>query len=137
MPLRSIRRSHVEAWVKQMNAGLAPTTIDARFTIVRGVFRAAVADRIPSDPSIGVVLPRKRKAEADMSIPTNEDVAKLLEAAEPVRRLKSRPGFTAFVALCVFAGLRRGEALGVQVRDIDFLAPHPARNTSALARQGR
>jgi integrase len=123
MPLRSIRRSHVEAWVKQMSTGLAPTTIDTRFTIVRGVFRAAVADRIiPSDPSIGVVLPRKRKAEAAMTIPTNEDVAKLLEAAEPVRRPKSRPGFTAFVALCAFAGLRRGEALGVQVGDIDFLA---------------
>lgn len=123
MPLRSIRRSHVEAWVKQMSAGLAPTTIDTRFTIVRGVFRAAVADRlIPSDPSIGVVLPRRRKAEAAMSIPTNEDVAKLLEAAEPARRPKSRPGFTAFVALCAFTGLRRGEALGVQVADIDFLA---------------
>lgn len=36
-------------------------------------------------------------------------------------RPKSRPGFTAFVALCAFAGLRRGEALGVQVGDIDFL----------------
>lgn len=123
MPLRAIRRSHVEAWVKQMSASLAPTTIDTRFTIVRGVFRAAVADRlIPSDPTIGVVLPRKRKAEAAMSIPTNADVAKLLDAAEPPNRPKSRPGFTAFVALCAFAGLRRGEALGVQVGDIDFLA---------------
>lgn len=123
MPLRSIRRSHVEAWVKQMSTALAPTTIDTRFTVVRGVFRAAVADRlIPSDPSIGVALPRKRKAEAAMRIPTNKDVAKLLGAAEPVRRPKSRPGFTAFVALCAFAGLRRGEALGVQVGDIDFLA---------------
>ena len=57
-----------------------------------------------------------------MSIPTNADVAKLLNAAEPPNRPKSRPGFTAFVALCAFAGLRRGEALGVQVGDIDFLA---------------
>ena len=123
MPLRSIRRSHVETWVKQMSATLAPTTIDTRFTIVRGVLRAAVADRlIPSDPSVGVVLPRKRKAEAAMSIPTNADVAKLLNAAEPPHRPKSRPGFTAYVALCAFAGLRRGEALGVQVGDIDFLA---------------
>jgi len=48
-------------------------------------------------------------------------VAKLLRAAEPERRPKSRPGFTAYVALCAFAGLRRGEALGVQVGDIDFL----------------
>jgi hypothetical protein len=39
MPLRSIRRSHVEGWVKKMSGVLAPTTIDTRFTIVRGVFR--------------------------------------------------------------------------------------------------
>lgn len=123
MPLRSIRRSHVEAWVKEMASYLAPTTIDTRFTIVRGVFRAAVADRlIPSDPSVGVVLPRKRKTEAAMGVPTNADVALLLNAAEPPKRPKSKPGFTAFVALCAFAGLRRGEALGVQVGDIDFLA---------------
>jgi integrase len=123
MPLRSIRRSHIEAWVKHMAASLAPTTIDTRVTIVRGVFRAAVADRvIPSDPTLGVVLPRKRKTEAAMSIPTNADVALLLDAAEPPNRPRSRPGFTAFVALCAFAGLRRGEALGVQVGDIDFLA---------------
>lgn len=70
-PLRSIRRSHVEAWVKNLTARLAPTTIDTRFTIVRGLFRAAVADRlIASDPTIGVVLPRNRKAEAAMSIAT-------------------------------------------------------------------
>ncbi len=122
MPLRSIRRSHIESWVKQMTAKLAPTTIDTRFTIIRGVFRAAVADRlIPSDPTIGVVLPRKRKAEAAMRIPTNAEVALLLAAAEPPNRPKSRPGFTAYVALCAFAGLRRGEALGVRVGDIDFL----------------
>jgi integrase len=122
MPLRSIRRSHVESWVKNMTARLAPTTIDTRFTIVRGVFRAAVADRlIASDPTVGVVLPRKRKVEAAMRIPTHADVARLLNAAEPPNRPKSRPGFTAYVALCAFAGLRRGEALGVQVGDIDFL----------------
>ena len=122
MPLRSIRRSHIEGWVKNMTARLAATTIDTRFTIVRGVFRAAIADRlISSDPTIGVVLPRRRKAEAAMSLPTNADVARALSSAEPEQRPKSRPGFTAYVALCAFAGLRRGEALGVQVGDIDFL----------------
>ena len=122
LQLRTIRRSHVEEWVKNLTARLAPTTIDTRFTIVRGIFRAAVADRlIASDPSVGVALPRKRKAEAAMTIPTSLVVAKLLGAAEPERRPGSRPGFTAYVALCAFAGLRRGEALGVQVGDIDFL----------------
>ncbi len=122
MQLRSIRRSHIETWVKTMAARLAPTTIDTRFTIVRGVFRAAVADRlIAGDPTVGVVIPRKRKAQAAMGIPTNSDVAKLLNAAEPPNRPNSRPGLTAYVALCAFAGLRRAEALGVQVGDIDFL----------------
>ncbi len=106
-----------------MAVNLAATTIDTRFTIVRGVFRAAVADRlIPTDPTMGVVLPRKRRFEAAMRIPTTADMANLLNAAEPANRPTSRPGFTAFVALCAFAGLRRGEALGVQVGDIDFLA---------------
>ena len=49
-------------------------------------------------------------------------MANLINAAEPPNRPKSRPGFTAYVALCAFAGLRRGEALGVQVGDVDFLA---------------
>lgn len=76
---------------------------------------------IARDPTVGVVLPRKRKAGAAMRVPTHADVARLLDAAEPASRPKSRPGFTAYVALCAFAGLRRGEALGVQVGDINFL----------------
>lgn len=44
-----------------------------------------------------------------------------MDAAEPEKRPNSRPGFAAYIALCAFAGLRRGEALGVQVGDIDFL----------------
>lgn len=56
-----------------------------------------------------------------MWVPTHADVAQLLDAAEPASRPKSRPGFTAYVALCAFAGLRRGEGLGVQVGDINFL----------------
>lgn len=123
LPMHSIRRSHIEAWVKHMAASLAATTINTRYTIIRSVLRAAVADQlIARDPTDGVVLPRKRKAEAAMSIPDHADVAKLLNAAEPENRPKSRPGFSAYVALCAFAGLRRGEALGVQVGNIDFLA---------------
>ena len=49
-------------------------------------------------------------------------MANLINAAEPPNRPRSRLGFTAYVALCAFAGLRRGEALGVQVGDVDFLA---------------
>lgn len=122
MPLGSLRKSHVEQWVKVMSTTLAATTIDTRMTIVRSVLRAAVADRvIATDPSAGVVLPRKRKAEAAMEIPSVEDVGKLLACADQDKRVSTRKGFRAYVALCALAGLRKGEAAGVQVGDVDFL----------------
>lgn len=121
LPLKVIRRSHVETWVKSMSTKWAPTTIKTRFVIVRSVFRAAVADRvIAADPTVGVTLPRRRKVEAAMRIPTVEQVGMLLAHADS-NRVSTRHGFRAYVALCAFAGLRKGEAAGVQVGDIDFI----------------
>ena len=119
-PMRSIRRSDVESWVKAMSADLAASTIKTRYVIVRSVFRAAVLDRvIVTDPSAGVTLPRRRRAEAAMTIPTPEEVGRLLQHADSPR-VSTRQGFRAYVVLCAFAGLRLGEAAGVQVGDIDF-----------------
>lgn len=122
LPTKAIRRSHIETWVKAMSARWAPTTIKTRFVIVRSVFRAAVADRvIAADPTVGVALPRRRKVEPAMRIPTVEQVGRLLAHADS-NRVSTRHGFCAYVALCAFAGLRKGEAAGVQVGDIDFTA---------------
>ena len=130
LPMKAIRRSHVEAWVKAMSTQWAPSTIKTRFVIVRSVFRAAVADRVIStDPSIGVALPRRRKAEAAMRIPSVDEVGQLLAHADSTR-VSTRKGFRAYVALCAFAGLRKGEAAAVQVGDIDFL-----RRQLAVSRQ--
>jgi hypothetical protein len=56
VPLRSLRRSHVEGWVKSMSSrGLAASTITTRFNNVRAILRGAVADRVmPTDPSAGI-----------------------------------------------------------------------------------
>ncbi len=121
MDLRKIRPSHVEAWVKSMtvssserSAPLAPGTIKTRFVNVRSVFRAAVRDgMLATDPTARVRLPRQRKREAAMAIPTPETVRQVLEAADP--------RFRAFIGLCAFAGLRLGEAAALQVTDVDFL----------------
>ena len=58
-PMKQVRRSDVETWIKQMNAtGLAPGTIKTRYVNVRSVFRAAVKDRvIGTDPTDAVRLP--------------------------------------------------------------------------------
>jgi integrase len=121
LPLKSIRRSHVEAWIKTAAGAWAPTTVKTRFVIVRSVFRAAVRDRIiANDPCTGVALPRRRKADAAMRIPTVDEVGLLLSHADSAR-VSTRKGFRAYVALCAFAGLRKGEAAAIQIGDIDFL----------------
>jgi integrase len=114
-PMKQIRRSDVEAWIKAMDAaGLAPGTIKTRYVNVRSVFRAAVKDRvIGSDPTDGVRLPRSRRADVAMSIPTPEEVGQLMAVADE--------RFQPFIALCAFAGLRLGEAAGLQLGDVDFL----------------
>ncbi|MCU1698271.1 MAG: phage integrase family protein [Mycobacterium sp.] len=115
LPMRTIRRSHVEAWIKKMDAdGLAASTVGVRYNNLRTTFRAAKADKvIGSDPTEGLTLPRQRRAEAAMNIPTPEEVGKLLAAAEV--------WFKPYIALCAFAGLRQGEAAAVKLDDIDFL----------------
>jgi integrase len=78
------------------------------------VFRAAKRDKlIAADPSEGVRLPRRRKREASMTIPTPEQVKRLLVAADEC--------FVAFLAVAAFAGLRLGEAAALKVGDVDFL----------------
>ena len=115
VPLKSIRRSHIEVWVKRMDAaGLAPGTIKTRFSNVRAVFKSAHRDRlIGTDPTVGVTLPRGRRIEQAMKIPTPEQVGTLVAAADE--------WFRPFVALCAFAGLRLGEAAALQLGDVNFL----------------
>lgn len=122
VPMRLLVRSHIEAWVKAMQtaergegrpAGLAPGTIRTRFNNVRGALRGAVKDRVIAvDPSEGVKLPRGRRADVAMVLPSPAQVRALLDA--------SATAFRAFVALCAFAGLRLGEAAAVQVADFDL-----------------
>lgn len=73
LPLAELRRSHIEQWVKHMSTrGLAPGTVRTRVNNVCAVLRADVRDRvIASDPSDAVTLPRLRRAEAAMTLPTN------------------------------------------------------------------
>jgi integrase len=113
--LGQVSHSQIEAWIKRMaDQPIAPGTIKTRYNNVRGVFRAAVRDRlIARDPTEAVRLPRQRRADASMTIPSIEDVGALVTAADD--------SFRAFVALCAFAGLRLGEAAADQVADIDFL----------------
>ncbi|WP_291279300.1 site-specific integrase [Galactobacter sp.] len=129
MKIKDVRPSHVQAWVKRMDtpdaAGkkLSPGTIKNRVKMIRSAFKAACQDAvILRDPTEKVKLPRERKAEAKMLLLTSEQVREAMDSAPPE--------FSAFIAVCAFAGLRLGEAAGLQVGDVDFL-----RGTITVARQ--
>ncbi len=111
----TVRPSAVQSWVTgETKRGLAPTTVRTRLNYVQMAFRAAVLDKvIPSNPAIGIKPPRVRKAEATMKILTVDQIRAVLDAAGD---------FRPFVEVCLFAGLRLGEAAGLQLGDINFLA---------------
>lgn len=121
--LANLRRSHVEHWVKAMSVRLAPTTVRTRYNYVAICLRGAVGDRIIAhSPAVGVRLPKVRRAAVAMTIPSPEQVGEAIEVA--------RGPFGAYIAVCAFAGLRQGEANGLQLRDVDFL-----RRTLSVSRQ--
>ena len=113
--MATLRASHIESWVSSMSTdGYAANTIATRVFTVRAVLKGAVRDRVIAvDPSAGIRLPRRRRREHAMEIPTADQIARLYAASEPRMR--------AFIALCAFAGLRLGEASAIQRQDIDFL----------------
>lgn len=130
VPMKALKPSHFQQWVKSMSGpserrstGLAASTIRTRWNYVHMAMQGAIQDRIiATDPSQGVSLPRVRRSEAAMTIPSAEQVRDALDHAPEQ--------FRAFVALAAFAGLRLGEAAGLQVGDVDFL-----RRTVAVHRQ--
>jgi integrase len=122
-PLASLRRSHVEQWIKTMSARLAPTTVRTRYNYVALCLRGAVSDRIIThSPADGVRLPKVRRAAVAMTIPSPQEVGTAIAVAPAP--------FRAYLAVCAFAGLRQGEANALQLRDVDFL-----RRTLAVSRQ--
>lgn len=92
----------------------APQTIKNRLGWARTIFKAAIADQLLAvDPSAGVRTPRLAPKSERMAIPTAEEIHALLE--------HSPAWFKPMIALGAFAGLRIGEANGLQGSDVDFL----------------
>lgn len=118
VPFGKLRRSHGEAYVKTLSSTLAPSTVKTRVAYVRIALRAAILDRrLSIDPLEGVKLPTIRKTEHTMRVPTHAEVAAI--------RAHLDPAYRALVDVMAYAGLRIGEAAGLQVGDIGFL---PARS---------
>lgn len=110
--LSTLRRSDVQGLVRALSDHLAPRTLRNVHDTLRKVLAAAVDDRlIAHSPCTRIVLPSVPDLEVEA--PTAEQVHALVAAIEPRYR--------GMVVLLAGAGLRIGEALGLQVADVDFL----------------
>jgi integrase len=111
-PLSTIRPGDVQAWIGRLTVDLAPATVRLAHSVVAGIFRAAVRDRlIAASPCEHTRLPA---AARRLVVPLDVDVVHAITAAMPGR-------WRAAVTLAAAAGLRQGETLGLTVDRVDWL----------------
>ncbi len=113
----SIKASDVRAWIADRARVLAPSTVNVCFSHFAMVVHSAVEDRvISSERGRDLLSMRKhlpRAAQKRVQPPHAAQVSAVIAAAhERVR---------AALIVCVGAGLRRGEVLGLTRNRIDFL----------------
>lgn len=112
--LASLRRSDMVAFVTDLTATLAPSTVKVVYGITAGILRSAVDDRlILASPCSRVPLPTVHRDAVRHLTPGQARA--LLEAARPSHRPAT--------ALALGTGMRQGELLGLQVSAVSWLRP--------------
>ncbi len=110
--LRAVRASDIQGLVRHLTATLAPATVEVIYRYVSAVFRAAVLDRlIATTPCVRITLPKIEPAR----------VKPLPLVAVDALRAATHPQYRALVDIGMAAGLRQGEAFGLEVEHVDFL----------------
>lgn len=111
-PMGAITRSEIQGWVKSRSEVLAPSTTTLVYSVLRMIFRAAVADRVlPISPCERITLPKNPPREVR---PLPVDAVAALATAAPER-------YRALLICAAGTGLRRGEVLGLRRDRVDFL----------------
>jgi len=111
-PIGQIRRSEIQAWVKDRSEVLAPGSVELVYRWVATIFKAAVGDRlIASTPCVRIALPKRPPREIR---PLPVEAIDALAAAMP-------PRYRALIVFAAGTGVRQGECFGVTVDRIDFL----------------
>ena len=110
--LASLRRSDIQGFVRALSDGLAPGSVRNVYDVLNRVLEAAVHDRvIMHSPCTRISVPPMPDGEI---VPPTALVVQALAAA-------IEPRYRGLVVLLAGSGLRIGEALGLEVRDVDFL----------------
>jgi len=113
----------VRAFLAEMHVARHPSTLGRKLASLRCFFRYLLRQRVCAlDPTSGIPAPRKPKTLPN-PLPV-DDCAALIETADSRPRTRrgerSRLRDRALVELLYGAGLRVGEASGLDVRDVDL-----------------
>lgn len=107
-----ILRSDIQALVKSLNGSLASGSVRNVYEVLKRMLTDAVDDRmISASPCTRINLPKVSK---DPVVPPTPEEVRAIAASVPDR-------YFALVRVLAVAGLRIGEALGLDVDAIDFL----------------
>lgn len=111
--LHAVKGTHIQKIYNTMTAaGLSGKTVKNVSAVLHKAFSVALKQGlIPSNPCEGAELPKAARHE--ITPLTDEEIPRFLEAidASPMRNA---------YALCLFAGLREGECMGLSWKQVDF-----------------
>ncbi len=111
--LDALRKAHIDRlYADLLRSGLAPSTVRRIHAVLHAALEEAVrGDLIPRNPATHANKPKVRQQEIEP-----------LDAAQARAFLDAARGdrFEALYALCLTAGLRQGEALGLKWSDVDL-----------------
>ncbi len=111
--LETLRKAHVDRlYADLLRGGLAPSSVRRVHAVLHAALEEAVrGDLIPRNPAAHANKPKVRQGEIE---PLDAEQARtFLDAARGDR-------YEALYLLCLMAGLRQGEALGLKWSDIDL-----------------
>ena len=111
--LKDLRKIHVDRLYRQkLDSGLSPSTVRRVHAMLHAALEEAVrGDLIPRNPAAHANKPKVRQEEIEPL--TAAQAQAFLDAAHGDR-------YEALYVLCIMAGLRQGEALGLKWSDIDL-----------------
>ncbi|NQX28033.1 site-specific integrase [Microbacteriaceae bacterium VKM Ac-2854] len=122
-PLGDLDHQTCQHWAGGLGRTQSPWSVRKIVNVLSGALGAALLDkRIPSNPAIGLKLPKVVKgAKAYLS---HDEVAALAEAVDSIGRGQengARNGYGLLILVLAYCGLRWGELSGLRVGDVDLV----------------